>query len=244
MSVNFDRIAERYDETRGGVERGAEVAAVIASHIARDGLVLEVGVGTGLVACAVDREVVGIDISAAMLAIARQRGGLRLARADGHALPFTADTFAGGYAVWVFHLVADREAVFAEIRRVLRSGALFVVELTATHGVEGDEIQAVLVDLFRGILGEPADVCGECAASATAAGLELVAVEHRTTEIQQSPAEVATSIESRSSSAFWRVTDEQWAAWVEPALAKLRALSDQTALRPHKLVHNTLVLRA
>ena len=48
--VTFDRVADSYDETRGGLERGREGAAVLAGPLPAGGPLLEIGVGTGLVA--------------------------------------------------------------------------------------------------------------------------------------------------------------------------------------------------
>ncbi len=51
VSLNFDRIADQYDENRGGAVRGERIAADLVSWLAAGG-VLEVGVGTGIVAAA------------------------------------------------------------------------------------------------------------------------------------------------------------------------------------------------
>jgi ubiquinone/menaquinone biosynthesis C-methylase UbiE len=243
VSVNFDRIATRYDETRGGEAHGTEVAAVIATHLPAGGRVLEVGVGTGLVASALDRDVIGIDISAAMLAVARTRMRSPLVRADGAAIPFADDTFAGAYAVWVFHLITDRQAVFAEIRRVLQPDAPCVVELAGTYLKEGDPIQAILGEMYRALIGPVRDTAEQVGGAASEAGFAVLDVEIRHATHQQSPNDVITSIEARSGSAFWRVTDEQWAADVEPALAALRALDDPDLPRPRHIAYTTLILR-
>ena len=75
-SISFDRIADRYDATRGGLERGKAVADAIAPHLTDSQRVLEVGIGTGAVAVAMadmGRDVVGIDISPEMLHRAHSR---------------------------------------------------------------------------------------------------------------------------------------------------------------------------
>ena len=243
MSINFDRVADRYDETRGGVERGAAVAAEIAPHLPDDGLVLEIGVGTGLVASAIERDVVGVDISEAMLDLARPRIGARAARADGLALPFPPGTFAGGYAVWVLHLIADRPAFFAEVRRVLQTGGRFVARLTHQFAHEGD-IQPILSRLFTTLLGPPRDTPEQVAAAAETAGLTVVAVETTEETLEQSPAEIVDAIEARTGSAFWAVTDEQWTELVEPVLDELRALPDQHVTRARRSSHATVVVVA
>ncbi len=64
-SVSFDRIADSYDETRGGLERGGNIARAIAAHL-RPGPVVEIGVGTAAVALPLEgagHPVVGFDLS-------------------------------------------------------------------------------------------------------------------------------------------------------------------------------------
>ena len=73
----FDDLADNYDATRGGEGRGDEYAADIDGLIPPgEAPILEVGVGTGVVALGLvrrGRPVWGLDISAPMLARARAR---------------------------------------------------------------------------------------------------------------------------------------------------------------------------
>lgn len=88
-SIAFDRVADEYDETRGGAERGRLTAKDLAPWLA-PGSVLDVGVGTGVVATGLrdlGREVMGVDLATGMLSRARQRLGPRVALADARALP-------------------------------------------------------------------------------------------------------------------------------------------------------------
>jgi len=99
-SVSFDRIADRYDETRGGLERGAEIARAIEPFVATAEWLLEVGIGTGAVANGFverGRTVVGIDLSAEMLALAKARVGGRVARANAQALPVAGESVPAAY---------------------------------------------------------------------------------------------------------------------------------------------------
>jgi len=52
MSLSFDRVADEYDATRGGEERGEHVAADLEPWLSGGGPVLEAGAGTGVVALA------------------------------------------------------------------------------------------------------------------------------------------------------------------------------------------------
>jgi ubiquinone/menaquinone biosynthesis C-methylase UbiE len=84
--TEFDQLAEHYDETRGGEHRGDEYAADIDAQLPLgEGPILEIGVGTGVVAlglCRRGRDVFGLDLSAPMLARARLRLGPVVVRSD------------------------------------------------------------------------------------------------------------------------------------------------------------------
>jgi SAM-dependent methyltransferase len=147
MSISFERIADRYDETRGGEERGEQLAELLQPHFSARGRTLEVGVGTGLVALALQRagrQVVGVDLAPAMLRRARQRIGNRVVVGDAAQLPFLDGSFADAYAVWVLHVVADQPALFREAVRVLRPGGRLLV---VVGWPEADEINQVVLDL-------------------------------------------------------------------------------------------------
>ena len=110
-SINFDRLAAVYDESRGGLQRGGIYAVAIAPHL-RPGAVLEIGVGTGAVALPLveaGHAVVGVDLSPKMLAIADDRLGARIALGDVMALPIATASVTNIVAVWVFQLVASVE---------------------------------------------------------------------------------------------------------------------------------------
>ena len=49
-TVSFDRVADRYDASRGGHARAEMTVAAIAPWLTASGPVIEVGVGTGLIA--------------------------------------------------------------------------------------------------------------------------------------------------------------------------------------------------
>ena len=124
-SVSFDPIAARYDATRGGEGRGRVIADLLRPWLPAAGAVVEIGVGTAVVATALattSGPIMGLDVSAAMLDIAAQRFPGPLLQADARAVPLRAGSVDAITAIWVLHLVGDRPAVFAECHRVLRRG--------------------------------------------------------------------------------------------------------------------------
>ena len=101
----------------------ATLAARLLDGLALDpaDIVLDLGTGTGVVARLVApavRAVVGIDLSAAMLAQAR---GGRFVCADAHALPLPPAAFDVALAAFCFNETKPACA-FAEAHRVLREG--------------------------------------------------------------------------------------------------------------------------
>jgi SAM-dependent methyltransferase len=131
-SVNFDRAAEYYDQSRSLTpEASAELIRVAAAELAGRGRCLEIGVGTGRVAlplAAAGIPALGVDISAQMLARLVAKSGGRapfpLALADATALPFPDATFGAAVAAHVLHLIPPWRQALAELVRVVRPGGV------------------------------------------------------------------------------------------------------------------------
>jgi SAM-dependent methyltransferase len=233
QSVVFDRIAGSYDETRGGMERGRRIAAVLAGLLPADP-VLEVGVGTGLVAAGLaelGRPPVGVDLSMPMLARARHRIPGRLAVGDALRLPVGTGTVAGVYLVHVLHLVGDVPAVLAEIARVLRPGGTMVATAFPGGPVPGDVHEEM--DRLRDRLGDQRRTVDAALVTrlAAEAGFEP-AGRAEEPGVEVTPQHVVDLLESRSASWMWAVDNETWARELPAAVARFRALPDQDRLRP------------
>jgi tRNA threonylcarbamoyl adenosine modification protein (Sua5/YciO/YrdC/YwlC family) len=243
-SLVFDRVAGRYDETRGGLERGRRLADALRPWITGR-RVLEVGVGTGAVAVGlVDRGVspMGIDLSIEMLRRAAPRLGPTVAIGDAGALPVATGGVDTVIAVWVLHVVADADAALAEAARVLGpEGRLLVIE-GAIEQTDDDMARAVgdLHERLRG--GRQVADPDRTVARAAAAGFTLVE-ELRTppSEFGDSPNDAADRLEQRVYSSLWELPEEVWAAHVEPVVSALRALPDPDRPRPQRVREPLLV---
>lgn len=130
-SVSFDRAAEFYDRTRvtGDDAVRASVDLLVAELA---GPILEIGAGTGALAvplAARGATVVGVDLSAAMLAKLRAKTEVvPVVQADATRLPFVRSAFGGVYARWVLHLIGDWRTAVAELCRVVRPGGTILIE--------------------------------------------------------------------------------------------------------------------
>lgn len=155
-SVSFDRAVGYYDRTRGMSDEAARaVVAQLADDLRGRGRVLEVGVGTGLVAlplAAAGLPMIGLDLSAPMLGkLVEKAGGhapFPLVLGDATALPFADDRFGGAVVRHVLHLIPGWERAIAELVRVLRSDGSILV----SHGD--------IPDVWRDVMGRFLEVTG------------------------------------------------------------------------------------
>jgi phosphatidylethanolamine/phosphatidyl-N-methylethanolamine N-methyltransferase len=141
----YRRWSSIYDVVFGGVSSAGRKRAADLVNRLPGRKVLEVGVGTGLALprYTSDKRIVGIDLSADMLALARRRVaevGLRnvegLLEMDAEATEFADGQFDIAVAMFVASVVPNPRQLLAELRRVVRPGGniLFVNHFAAEGG--------------------------------------------------------------------------------------------------------------
>jgi SAM-dependent methyltransferase len=131
---SFDSVAHLYDETRGipaEVERDiADGILTLLRSVARAPHLLEVGIGTGRIAVPLaDRgvRVTGIDISAKMLAILRdKRPDIDVMFAEASRPPLRDASFDGSLFVHILHLVPNPEATIRATMAAVRPGGVMI----------------------------------------------------------------------------------------------------------------------
>lgn len=140
----YARWAPLYDPIIGPIcATGRRAAARAAGRCGRR--ILEIGVGTGLTfpEYRASAEVIGIDISAEMIAVAREKaasGRFPQVRAlllmDAHHLDLPADDFDAVAVPFAITLMASPEQVLDECARVVRPGGeiVLVSHFGAEHG--------------------------------------------------------------------------------------------------------------
>lgn len=250
-SVNFDRIADDYDATRGGTGRGsviaAELTALLEPYPARVPL-LEIGVGTGIVAqplTAAGRDVVGFDLSARMLRHAFARLGPRVARADAGRLPLADASVPVAYSVWVLHLVADVAEVLAEVARVLAPSGVYAVVCSRGYRHDATDTEALnrrLHDALDAPQGRQ-DSPDRLAQLGRPAGLSARETRWvRAEAFAATPNDDADRLQARAWSALWDLDDAAWVRHVQPVIDELRALPEPNRAREHPVEHAVVVL--
>lgn len=141
----FDRIVRRYDLMNRLMTGGRDLAwrRLAAERAVGSGaeLVLDLATGTGDLALALVRQgaqrVVGADLSAGMLEVARAKLSahgnppISLLRADAMGLPFADDTFDACTIAFGLRNLPDYQAAVCEMARVIRPGGrLVILEMT------------------------------------------------------------------------------------------------------------------
>lgn len=126
--------ADRFERSLAGYEE----AFLSAGRIEPDSRVLDVGCGTGgstldAARLAADGSALGVDLSSAMLDVARRRaeqeriGNVAFLQADAQVHPFAPESFDVAIARTSAMFFADKAAAFANIGRALRPGGRLVL---------------------------------------------------------------------------------------------------------------------
>jgi SAM-dependent methyltransferase len=221
-SCNYDRIADRYEELRGGAARADAIAEVLAPLIGHR-RALDIGVGTGIIAAALEERgcsVWGVDIAASMLAHARHRLRGRVVCASGERIPARDASFEVALFNWSLHLIGDQIAALREAARV--AGGRCIIVVSARTGPQTDEIGALFTRLF--VLRPRED--DPLPPLFAAASLQIIDEGTIALAFAQSPNEQAQIIEDRGYSPLWDLDDDRWRAIVQPVIDELRALPD------------------
>jgi ubiquinone/menaquinone biosynthesis C-methylase UbiE len=127
-AAGWEERALAYDRFFGSTTSQAVEPLLDAASVAAGTRVLDIATGPGYVAAEAARRgasVVGVDVAAAMVALARRlHPGLEFREADAHALPFeeaSFDAVVGNFAI--LHLGRPNEAVAEFVRTLARGHA-------------------------------------------------------------------------------------------------------------------------
>jgi len=233
-SLAFDRAAEYYDETRAIDEAAlADTIDLLEAELGGRGRVLEVGVGTGIVAlpfAARGVPLAGLDLSLPMMRkLVEKSGGrapLPLVRGDAMGMPFREDAFGGAYARWVLHLIPAWRDVVAELCRVARPGGVVLIEAGGYTGrwhelwlrfqeVTGGDMATVGLDVREGF--------AQLDAAFTAHGGVFRALSQPIVSDPVTVEQFLDRVSRRLNSWTWRISEEG----LQRAIAEVRPWAEE-----------------
>jgi SAM-dependent methyltransferase len=244
-SIPFDRIADRYDVTRGGEGRARHTAAAFEPWLV-PGPIIELGVGTGLISAALagdGRQPIGIDLARPMLTRAADRLPGRVVQGDVLMPPLRPRAAAVVVAVHVLHLVGDLAGAVAATAALLRPGGRFLISGIDGDRQSDDELVALDGDVSMRLRPIRPPSVDDIVDVASAHGLRCLHDGHMPRRtFTQSPASAAGLLESRAWSWCWELSDDVWAAEIVPVINNLRALPDPERPRERWIEWRYLVL--
>lgn len=147
--VDYTGISKIYDSYRSYPD-GVIKSIIKLGKISRGKKILDLGCGTGNIARQiknnVDADLIGVDVSLAMLKVARSKS-LEVVRTDidNQQFPFCDSSFDAVLGAYVIHQIKNLNFVLSECYRVLRDGV--VVLLTSSHRQIEDQ-HPIIKDFF------------------------------------------------------------------------------------------------
>ena len=220
--MSFDRAADFYDATRAlPADVHVKLTEMLMAELAWRGGCLEIGVGTGRIAlplAGAGVPLVGVDIAPKMLrrlvANAGGRPPFPLGVADVTALPFVSGGFGAVIASHVLHLISDWRAAVDEVVRVLRPGAVFLVDFGGAprapwHETTGAALKAHGVVRMRPGTSDPRPVVDHLGPRARSRPLDTL-----TMTVERTLAQDLADWEGQLHSWTWTLTPQQIAAAV------------------------------
>lgn len=115
MSAQYDRIGDRYSNTR---KADPQIAQLITSALGDAKTVINVGAGTGSYE-PIDRDVIAVEPSEKMIAQRPSSSALAIC-ASAESLPFDNDSFNAAMAILTIHHWSDQDKGLQELKRVAR----------------------------------------------------------------------------------------------------------------------------
>ncbi|MDY6848143.1 MAG: methyltransferase domain-containing protein [Geoalkalibacter sp.] len=229
-------VRARFSSQAGDYDRFARVQKRVAARLAASiegrrlsGAALDVGTGTGELACSLrrtcpDQPLVLCDIAPGMTRYAASRiPGALAADADAQSLPFRDGVFGLVASASVYQWMNDLEAAFRESARILRSGGLFAF---AFYG------EGTLAELRKSHLTALREAgCGEKSY-----------FQHFPSVADSREALLAAGLQIDD---LWRETEVEWHADPGVLLRSLKRIGAQNAhvRRPRGLASRRVMLR-
>ena len=135
MTARKLELQRRYDVTAHVYDRRYEEIqqrkyGAVLMNIPHVGRILDLGCGTGMLLDELSKRckfVIGVDVSAEMLNLARRRADAMLVRADADQLPFADSSFDAAVSVTLLQNMPDPAVTMQELARVVKPNGIIVV---------------------------------------------------------------------------------------------------------------------
>ena len=245
--VDYDRtsIPEGYDRGRDhGPEALALWMSVIESRVRGRAIhrILDLGCGTGRfsqgLATRFGAEVVGVDPSQKMLAIARGKpheARVRYVEGRAEAIPLEAESVDMVFTSMTFHHFTDRALAASECRRVLRPGGVLLVR-TATREQIDSYAYVPFIPVTRSLHEEVLPTLGEIRGVFETAGFRLVSSEIVTQTIAPTWSVYAEKLATGADSVLARVSATELEAGLERVRRHAAEVDPQAVTEPIDLL--------
>jgi len=245
--VDYDRtsIPEGYDRGRDhGPEALALWMSVIESRVRGRAIhrILDLGCGTGRfsqgLATRFGAEVVGVDPSQKMLAIARGKpheARVRYVEGRAEAIPLDAESVDMVFTSMTFHHFTDRALAASECRRVLRPGGVLLVR-TATREQIDSYAYVPFIPVTRSLHEEVLPTLGEIRGVFETAGFRLVSSEIVTQTIAPTWSVYAEKLATGADSVLARVSATELEAGLERVRRHAAEVDPQAVTEPIDLL--------
>jgi ubiquinone/menaquinone biosynthesis C-methylase UbiE len=245
--VDYDRtnIPEGYDRARDhGPEALALWMSIIESRVGGRPIrrILDLGCGTGrfsqAFATQFDAEVVAVDPSHKMLAIARAKpheARVHYEEGRAEAIPLEARSVDMVFTSMTFHHFTDRAQVARECRRVLRPGGVLVVR-TASREQIASYAYVPFIPVTRRLHEEVLPRLEEVRATFEGAGFRHVSSELVTQTIAPTWRVYAEKLEAGGDSVLARVSPHELEAGLERVRSHAAAVDPQPVTEPIDLL--------
>jgi len=244
-STDFDWIANDYLRLRGGNRRITQTVDLLEGHLPKSGIVLDVGSGPGSIAASltkVERKVVALDISQAMIRLAVQVLPGAVTRADAQQLPFADKTFHAAIMAWVTNHVGNAHAALSEVNRVLQPGGYLLYLSGIPSHPEWDEIGALISRLNVLRKGREEWEQSLISNSQTLGLTPVFQTSHRVS-FRQRPITAAQRIHDRSYGHLRDIDERSWIDVVIPVLDSIAAMSSPNEYRPRQSEYKFVAFR-
>ena len=242
-STDFGWLTADYVHTRGGQERIQRIVALLTEHLGTNGVVLDIGCGSGRIAgslTAENRKIVAIDLSDSMARAAYDALRGSVIRADAQSLPFANESVDAALMIWVINHVSNPFAAIQDVHRVLRPGGRLLYLSGIPIHPDWDVLGKILKRLDR-LRQESVQLERNFRNVAEQIGFKVLHEKNHVVCFRQRPSGLAARIEGRLYGHLRYLDHETWERDVTPTIDALTRMPNTDEYRERQNRHAFIV---